>query len=197
MSDVFKQFTMGGDPPEELAPRRELHIELVPRTAWGVNLRSALSKAGWDKLRKATYRKAGYVCEICGGKGPRHPVECHEIWEYEDIKGRRGDQGVPIQRLVGLVALCPACHEVKHFGRATVTGKRDRAFRHLMRVNGWDPGQARRHVREAKDLWDARSYWRWELDLSWLETQGVAIPEQGREPEIDDDFWGGFHPTDF
>lgn len=39
------------------------------------------------------------------------PVECHEVWDYDDDR--------KIQRLERRVALCPACHEVKHAGLAS------------------------------------------------------------------------------
>ena len=69
----------------------KLTIELVPQSSWGNNLRSEanLSKGQWDKLRKESYRKANYKCEICGEKGPKWPVECHEIWHYDDEKHTR------------------------------------------------------------------------------------------------------------
>ena len=83
----------------------KLTVELVPRSLWGINLRSELPKSKWDKLRKATYKKANFVCEICGGVGRKWPVECHEIWHYDDEN--------KVQRLDGLIALCPPCHQVK------------------------------------------------------------------------------------
>ena len=47
----------------------KLTIELVPSTAWGENLRKILKKEHWDILRKASYKRARYRCECCGGKG--------------------------------------------------------------------------------------------------------------------------------
>ncbi|AKJ73572.1 hypothetical protein SP39_1 [Salmonella phage 39] len=79
---------------------------MVPKTAWFTNLRSHLSKSNWDVVRKKCYAKANYKCEICGGKGTKHPVECHEIWDFGNGK----------ITLKGLIALCPSCHEVKHIG---------------------------------------------------------------------------------
>ena len=38
------------------------------------NNSTEVSRSVWDKLRKQTYRKANYRCEICGGKGPKWPV---------------------------------------------------------------------------------------------------------------------------
>ena len=58
----------------------KLTIELVPQTAWYSNVRSNVTKSEWDVLRKACYKAAGYKCEVCSGKGPKHPVECHEMW---------------------------------------------------------------------------------------------------------------------
>jgi hypothetical protein len=57
----------------------------------------------------------GSRCEICGGRGPEHPVECHERWRYNDL--------IRTQTLVRMIALCPACHQVKHVGLANVRGK--------------------------------------------------------------------------
>ena len=139
----------------------KLEIELVPESVWGQNLRSLLSKNEWDSLRKMCYRKAGYKCEICGSTGRRHPVECHEVWEY--AKG--------IQKLRGLIALCPACHLVKHFGFAQVNGKAAEALKHLGKVNHWNQRQVQAHVAEAFDLWAARSKRQWKSDISWIDTQ--------------------------
>lgn len=75
----------------------KLTIELVPATSWGNNLRSRLPKKSWNAIRKRVYKEADFKCEICGGVGKRHPVECHEVWEYDDVNH--------IQSLVGFVAL--------------------------------------------------------------------------------------------
>lgn len=153
-----------------------LKVELVPSTSWGANLRKALPKSAWDKLRKITYRLADYRCEICGGVGTKHPVECHEVWEYEDIDPLNLREGPYTQKLVRLIALCPSCHEVKHFGLASVRGHDRRAFHHLIQVNGWGPEQAHQHLADSQQMWHLRSSVRWKLDLSWLADQGVAIP---------------------
>lgn len=141
----------------------KLTIELVPKGQWGANLRSALPKSEWDRLRKAAYRKAGYVCEICGGKGPKWPVECHEIWNY--------DEDTKTQNLVGLIALCPSCHEVKHMGRTMAVGKGEKGIAHLMKVNGWSREDAHHYIEAAFETWSRRSCESWTLDLSWLDNQ--------------------------
>jgi len=144
----------------------KLTIELVPSTAWGNNLRQCLPTSDWDRLRKAQYAKANYVCEVCGGKGPSYPVECHEIWKYDDQKH--------IQTLVGLVALCSECHSVKHFGRSISVGKGGQAKSHMARVNGISRPEVERVIQQALVKWKDRSRYQWTLDLSWLATQGVT-----------------------
>lgn len=136
-----------------------LTIELVPKTAWFKNLRSELPKEQWDKLRKECYRKANYVCECCGGKGNKWPVECHEIWAYDDKKKK--------QTLLGLIALCPSCHEVKHIGFASVRGRLDAATQHLANVNRWSFRKSKEYIDEAFKLWEKRSAYEWELDITW------------------------------
>jgi hypothetical protein len=159
---------MGFDDPEPEHTTQPLNIELVPGSSWGNNLRSALKRSEWDKLRKAQYALAGNRCEVCGGKGRRHPVECHEVWSY--------NEGTNVQTLESLVALCPACHECKHIGLAGIRGRTEQALRHLAKVNGWTSSRARLHANEAFDVWERRSRSPWTLDLSWLEEHGVAIP---------------------
>lgn len=78
----------------------------LPTSTHGDNLRKILPRTQWDKIRKATYTRANHKCELCGGKGTRHPVEAHELW-YFDMENK-------IQYLERLVALCPNCHRIQH-----------------------------------------------------------------------------------
>lgn len=148
-----------------------LSVELVPKTSWGDNLRSRFKPSEWDTLRFACYAAAGHKCEVCGGVGKKHPVECHEIWQYDDENH--------VQTLQGLIALCPACHEVKHFGRAQATGNGARALNHLARVNGWTDAQAKAHVEAAFTMWRKRSQSNWTLDLSKIEVKNLPRPVEG------------------
>ena len=141
----------------------KLTIELVPSGQWGANLRSELPKKRWDQLRKATYSSSGYVCEVCGGRGERWPVECHERWNY--------DEKNKSQILIGLISLCPPCHEVKHMGRANAMGRGEQAKSHLMKVNGWTDQIADAYIENAFRVWLRRSSENWSLDISWLEDQ--------------------------
>jgi hypothetical protein len=140
------------------APR--LTVELVPRTCWWGNVRGLADKATWDRIRRLVYRRAGARCEVCGGRGGRHPVECHEVWRYDDASRT--------QTLVRMVALCPACHEVKHMGLAGLRGRGAQARAHLATVNGWSAQAAAAHVAEAFATWERRSAVPWKLDLSGL-----------------------------
>lgn len=137
-----------------------LTVELVPATSWCSNLRSELRRKDWDFLRKRQYKIANHRCELCGGVGRRHPVECHEIWAFDDESH--------IQTLTGLIALCPPCHEVKHIGLAAVRGNLVRALAHLSYINRWDVEDAGRYVEESFRIHAERSEHSWELNLDWL-----------------------------
>jgi len=154
-------------------PKKKLTIEMVPRTCWMSNVRSCVSEQTWDTIRKDCYRKAGNVCEICGGVGSRWPVECHEIWDYND-RART-------QTLVNMIALCPSCHEVKHIGLAGVRGRLSIALAHLAKVNCWDRKTAEKYLREARDIWEERSDHEWALDLSFLDKLGVKYKSDRQE----------------
>lgn len=138
----------------------KLTIELVPASCWYSNVRSNVSKHQWDTLRHKVYLLAGNKCEVCAGTGKRWPVECHEVWHYDDDNH--------VQSLVRMIALCPLCHKVKHIGRASITGEYDISVAHLAKVNGWSNAQAREYVNEQFLLWNERSQYDWALDISKL-----------------------------
>lgn len=137
-----------------------LTVELVPRTCWYSNVRSEVSRADWEICKQYVRERSGDKCEICGGQGRRWPVECHEIWDYNDQSH--------VQRLVDLIALCPACHEVKHFGRTEVVGRGRQAFEHLQKVNGWTHSETVDYLQNVNTIWEQRSRHEWTLDIGIL-----------------------------
>jgi hypothetical protein len=146
-------------------PTPRLTIELVPQTCWFSNVRDQVSRTDWDRIRSQVYAHAGRRCETCGGRGRKHPVECHEVWEY--------DETARVQLLVRMVALCPSCHEVKHMGLAGLKGRGEQASAHLAEVNGWTPQVTARYITQAFAVWEERSDRMWSLDVSALATYGI------------------------
>ncbi|MDQ6695417.1 MAG: HNH endonuclease [Chloroflexota bacterium] len=159
-----------GKDGELLLPRTRLTVELVPSSCWFSNLRSELSKEDWDRLRHAAYERAGRRCKVCGQRGSQHPVECHEVWEYDDERH--------VQRLTGLMALCPACHEAKHMGYASSVGRAGQARAHLARVNGWSMDMVELYLEVQFEQWSRRSNHEWLLDLSWLRQFGIEATSE-------------------
>jgi len=144
----------------------KLTIELVPRTCWYSNVRSEVSSQEWDKIKLAVSSKAGRMCEICGGRGPKWPVECHEVWDYNDK--------TKTQTLARMIALCPSCHEVKHIGLASIKGREEIAATHLAKVNQMSLRDAKQYIRESFEKWYERSEHQWKLDLSALSEYGIT-----------------------
>jgi 5-methylcytosine-specific restriction endonuclease McrA len=160
--------------PEISAPSGEprLTIELVPQTCWFSNVRSEVSSADWTRLKHETFQSAHYQCEICGGRGPQHPVECHEVWQYDDENH--------CQTLIRLMALCPACHECKHIGFAHTRGRGPIAAKHLANVNGWTIEQTVAYIDECFAVWQQRSQWEWDLDIGYLAQLGIPLRDPAR-----------------
>lgn len=146
-----------------------LSIELVPKTSWFGNVRSAVTSTRWKAICKRVYSSAYDTCEICGGIGPKHPVECHEIWSYDDDK--------KLQQLKGMIALCPDCHMVKHYGFAQVSGKEEKALRHFMKVNKLTKAKAQEYVTAAFTQWAIRSCDQWQIDISILSEYGIDVKQ--------------------
>ena len=120
----------------------KLTVELIPSTCHFSNVRTTVTSTEWDKIRHISYAAADNKCEICKSngilQGYKHKVECHEIWNYDDINH--------VQTLVGLVSLCPTCHQVKHIGRAIAIGKLTVCKKQLAKVNNWSANQIEEHI---------------------------------------------------
>jgi len=144
-----------------------LYVDMVPQSCFFQNVRSELTDAEWKLLKTSSYKRAGYCCEICGGKGPAHPVECHERWAFDEETG--------VQRLTALESLCPDCHTATHMGLAQIRGIEQEAMAHMMAVNSWDLATTNAHIKEAFRVWDHRSQRRWDVDMTHLATLGVEL----------------------
>jgi len=148
-----------------------LTVELIPKTCWYSSIRAILKAKEWDKIRFISYENANNKCEICNQtgleQGYKHRVECHEIWQYDNRK--------KIQRLIGLISLCPLCHQVKHIGRAFAIGKQAEVFQQLELVNSWNHKQVVEHVAEAFKINKQRSKYQWTLDLKFITTPPYEI----------------------
>lgn len=138
---------------------------MIPQSSWYSNVRSNVKPSRWNAIRKKCYALANNKCEICGetGKsyGAKHDVECHEIWQYNDETKE--------QKLIGLIALCPRCHKVKHIGLTQMRGENEIAIKQLMKVNKMTRQEAWDYIRKAYDKWQERSRYEWKLDTSMLE----------------------------
>jgi hypothetical protein len=148
----------------------KLTVEIIPTSLHGKNPRTVMGRTMWERKRKLVCDAAGNRCEICGGVGKRHPVEIHERYEYDETCAP------PCQRVVGLIALSPDCHAVKHLGRTRKVSVQqgdpsiyENALRHLARVNEWDGEQLKSYVAETRETFQGReALGAWAQDLSLL-----------------------------
>lgn len=149
---------------KKISKKVKLEIELIPTTCHYSNVRTTLKPKLWDKIRFIVYEKAGNKCEICGEtgleQGYKHRVECHEIWKYDDKR--------KIQKLVGLISLCPVCHQVKHIGRAFAIKKQETAINKLMTINNWTEEETKAIIAEAFEVNKERSKHQWKMDITLL-----------------------------
>jgi hypothetical protein len=148
----------------------KLTLDLIPQSSFFINVRSEVSQSDWNKIRRIVYARTKNMCAICGGVGGGSRVECHEVFEY--------NEETRIQKLVYLMALCSACHRVKHYGYWKLQGHEDLVFKHLMDINGISSKEAQVVVDEAFREWELRSKIIWKLDLSLLKTEfGIQLKE--------------------
>jgi hypothetical protein len=175
--DVFKHLQKEGifsllSNTQPSYPEPKLTIELVPKPCWFSNVRSNVNSAEWTKLKKITAHKAQYRCELCEGKGDKWPVECHEIWDYNDEQ--------LTQTLKGLIALCPSCHRAKHIGFTELCGRKIEITCHLAIINSWSYKHACEYIETQFKIWRQRSEYQWLLDISWLSNLEISINSPDR-----------------
>lgn len=143
----------------------KLDFEMVPEECWGYSLYHILPKEKWDIVRKDAYRRAGYQCRICGAKGK---LEAHEKWSYDEQKA--------LQKLEDVLALCHACHEVKHVSRTQLVGRGMDAMEHFMRVNGCSQSDFHAALGDANAAYLRRNKIEgWTTDVSWLARLGINL----------------------
>lgn len=137
----------------------------MPASCWFSNVRSEVTKKQWDIIRNKVYSEAYHLCQICGGKGNKHPVECHEIWNFDD--------STLIQKLEGMIALCPMCHATKHYGLSRIQGREAVIFKHFIKINNIDKVEASDYINSVFKIWEKRSQKNWTLDISILKNYGI------------------------
>jgi hypothetical protein len=157
---------------KKISEEPKLIVELIPKTCHFSNVRTTLKTKDWNTIRFISYENANHQCEICGqngiDQGYKHRVECHEIWKYNNR--------TKTQKLIGLISLCPLCHQVKHIGRAFALGKQPDVFKQLEIVNDWDHKQVVEHVAQAFETYKLQSKYEWKLDISILSKPPYNIP---------------------
>ena len=124
----------------------KLTIDMLPKGAWGKNLSKTIPQKDWDVIRKAVYEKADNKCSCCGKSGD---LEAHEVWDFDISTGT--------QTLTDIVALCTACHGVKHIRHSQMIGYGEHAKVHFLKVNNCSLNDFAEHFFDAQNLFDERN----------------------------------------
>lgn len=130
------------------------------------------------ELKRNVFLAANYRCEACGQRGKDHPVECHDVWEF--------DSELMVQRLEGLHAYCPECHDVRHTAdrlanpETTNSVMRD-VLSMMSMVNGWSRKDVEKHLKDWDDLRASLAGRRWSLDATALLHYGVSLSNETKE----------------
>ncbi len=94
-------------------------------------------------------------------------VNQDEIGSYDDENH--------IQKLVGLISLCPFCHMTKHIGRSISIGAEKICYNQMAKVNKWSIEQIQKHIVDSFEVHKERSKHEWQLDISLLEKEPYNI----------------------
>jgi hypothetical protein len=174
-----KRVVRVGDSPTRL----ESTVRPCPPTAF-LGLRRMVSTDDWDSIRRASYRLAGYSCQVCGGRGDDWPVAAKVLWEYDSSTS--DEHGYGVQRLEGVASLCPTCLDalsrVDDYLRYGIGRGVDEAVGLLAEAAGRDFEDLAREVEALEDETLRLAELPWAVDLSPLE----GMPGYCRVPEVTD-----------
>lgn len=83
---------------------------VLPKSLHGINPRTIMGQAKWNKLRQEKLAEADHHCMACGEFVPdNHLLDCHEVYQIDMDKKEF--------KLVDIVCLCKKCHDYIHMGR--------------------------------------------------------------------------------
>lgn len=151
-----------------------IKIQMIPKSAYGKNVRSEVSASEWRRISLFVREQAAvcvggdengpcrivYRCEICGEEYEKiSDLDAHEEWTFQNGK----------QKLKNIRAVCVKCHRVIHLGRTIHAGFEKEAKRWFCQVNRCSKKEYRKARDKAFRKWNKRSGMRWKLDISNLE----------------------------
>lgn len=145
----------------------KLNIDLIPKGAWGNNLRTLLSEKDWELLREECYKKANHHCQICGVN--TDDLDAHEVWKF-NIKTKT-------QTLKDIIGICNKCHGVIHYRNSDRLGYGENAKQHFMQVNNATELEFATNLTKALITFENRNkVYRWKLKAD-LEKFGLTDAE--------------------
>ena len=85
----------------------------IPKPMHGLNPRTLLGKAWWDKVRYSAYQENNYCCWACGTH--KNDAEFHQWLEAHECYDINYEMAT--MKMSKVVALCHSCHNYIHLGR--------------------------------------------------------------------------------
>lgn len=131
-----------------------LRITPTPTPLFGRNLRKAIGKYRWWKIRDAIVEEDGPVCEMCGARPEaRTEIHGHEVWAYDT------SASPAVARLCRITLHCWKCHGVEHYllsaklAAMGYVGQQRQIIEHFCAVNDVDEEVFDQHLSEAMAAW--------------------------------------------
>jgi hypothetical protein len=102
----------------------------IPKPLHGINPRSIMGKAWWDKTRKAAYKSTNFHCVACGvakiDAKMFQWLEAHEYWNIDYQKG--------VCEVVSIEPLCHYCHNFIHSGRLSMIMGTEKTYEEVVDI---------------------------------------------------------------
>lgn len=142
------------------------HIEMVPMSLWGSNMRGLMTRMEWRSVRQALLDVQGVTCAICGKveTAPRR-VYAHEEWAYDETTEPA------TASITGVSLVCWHCHACEHWGctnalvrERNLTRALQDTIAHFCRLNDATEKDFEAHQADAAKVWRRRCGRKWRID---------------------------------
>jgi hypothetical protein len=141
--------------------RARLAIRPIPQPLFRKNLRTALGKYQWTKLRRTLLSEHGSKCEICNARPNK--LYAHEVWQYKT------SVSPAVAHLSHVSFLCVRCHGCEHFlltiefvkAGILTADDFDSAVKHFCRINRVSQRIFWQRLERARTCWKMLSKLKW------------------------------------
>lgn len=146
ISSIAEKITFEEEFCEPSPPQLGFHLPL-PKLMFGNEYKPYMDIGLWEEIKRERFDHQKDTCEMCHSVCGRRDLVLHQRWKYEDID----DTNEMMVQFYSFDVLCLKCHDLVHFGRATLEDRLDATLEHLKEKANMTNEEALQDYMDAKE----------------------------------------------